>query len=131
MLHALFTHKNTHTMTFYYYLKPKHENKKHAMFVCVCLCVCVCVCVCNQRNAKVVAMVVFFQQCTYSIHGLHFFLVLLGCLSLTFKLHMVSSFRFKTLKYMCTVVTHFTWFYDNHIFFFTCSSYSSRLMHIL
>lgn len=39
MLHTLFTHKNTHTMTFYYYLKPKHENKKHAMFVCVCLCV--------------------------------------------------------------------------------------------
>lgn len=41
--------------------------------VCVCVCLCGCVCVCNQRNAKVVAMVVFFQQCTYSIHGLHFF----------------------------------------------------------
>lgn len=51
----------------YYYLKPKHENKKHAMFVCVCVCVC------NQRNAKVVAMVFFFQQCTYSIHGLYVF----------------------------------------------------------
>lgn len=32
-----------------------------------------CVCVCNQRNAKVVAMVVFFQQCTYFIYGLHVF----------------------------------------------------------
>lgn len=62
MLHALFTHKNTHTMTFYYYLKPNMRIKSM-----------LCVCVCNQRNAKVVAMVVFFQQCTYSIHGLHVF----------------------------------------------------------